>query len=90
MGLIGPIDRESSAHRRDTGDDLAWIGIVTCLCEADLGIADLRRFTELLRAEASGDRLALLRRRREELLDRVHRTEAAIRVLDDKISHCSR
>ena len=74
---------------RYSEDDLAWIGLITCLRDADLGIADLRRFTELLRAEGAGDRVAFLRRRREELLDRVRRTQAAIKVLDDKISYYS-
>jgi DNA-binding transcriptional MerR regulator len=89
-GLIGPIERTASGHRRYTEDDLAWIGIITCLRDADLGIADLRRFTELLRTEGAGDRVEFLRRRREELLDRVQRTQAAIKVLDDKISYYSR
>jgi DNA-binding transcriptional MerR regulator len=89
-GLIGPIERASSGHRRYTEDDLAWIGIVTCLRDADLGIADLRRFTELLRTEAAGNRVEFLRRRRAELVERVRRTQAAIAVLDDKISYYSR
>jgi DNA-binding transcriptional MerR regulator len=89
-GLIGPIERATSGHRRYTEDDIAWIGIVTCLRDAGLGIADLRRFTELLRTEGAGDRVEFLRRRREELLDRVRRTQAAITVLDDKISYYSR
>ena len=44
----------------------------------------------MLRTEGAGDRVAFLRRRREELLDRVRRTQAAITVLDDKISYYSR
>lgn len=89
-GLIGPIDRAAGGRRRYTEDDVAWIGLVTCLRDAGLGIADLRRFTALLRSEADGDRVAFLRRRRDELLDRQRRTEAALRVLDEKIAHYSR
>ncbi|TQM44509.1 DNA-binding transcriptional MerR regulator [Pseudonocardia cypriaca] len=89
-GLIGPIERATSGHRRYTADDLTWIGIVTCLRDAELGIADLRRFTELLRSEGTGDRVGFLRRRREELVDRARRLQAAIAVLDDKISYYSR
>lgn len=88
-GLVGPIDRRSG-QRRYTEDDVAWIGLVTCLRDAGLGIADLRRFTELLRGEAGGgDRVTFLRRRREELQERLRRTEAALGVLDDKIAHYS-
>lgn len=86
-GLVGPIARRSG-QRRYSEDDVAWIGIVTCLRDAGLGIADLRRFTALLRAEAGADdRVEFLRRRRAELADQVLRINAALAVLDDKIAY---
>jgi DNA-binding transcriptional MerR regulator len=97
-GLIGPVRRMSSGQRRYSEDDLAWIGIVSCLRDAGrgtrdagLGIADLRRFTELLRSEhGADDRVAFLQRRRDELLERRRQTDAALMVLDDKIAHYGR
>jgi DNA-binding transcriptional MerR regulator len=89
-GLIGPIERTAGGQRRYGPDDVAWIGLVTCLRDAGLGIADLRRFTELLRTEDDGDRVAFLERRREELRDRLRRTQAALDVLDDKIAYYAR
>lgn len=88
-GLVGPISRHAG-QRRYTEDDVAWIGLVTCLRTAGLGISDLRRFTELLRTagEAQG-RVAFLHKRREEMLERLHQTQAAIIVLDGKIEHYS-
>lgn len=86
-GLIGPIGRSAGGRRRYGPDDVAWIGLVTCLREAGLGIADLRRFTELLRSEGGGDRVAFLRERRDELQERLRQTRAALRVLDEKIAH---
>jgi hypothetical protein len=51
-------------------------------------VEDLRRFTRLLRTEhGSSDRVAFLRRRRDELLDQLERTKAALGVLDDKITY---
>jgi DNA-binding transcriptional MerR regulator len=89
-GLIGPIERGAGGRRRYDEDDVAWIGIVTCLREAGLGIADLRRFTELLRTESPGqDRVTFLRARRAELLERLRQTQAALSVLDGKIAHYS-
>jgi DNA-binding transcriptional MerR regulator len=89
-GLIGPIDRAPGGRRRYSEDDVSWIGIVTCLRDAGLGIVDLRRFTELLRSEnGADDRVAFLGRRREEMLDRLQRTKAALQVLDDKIAYYS-
>lgn len=89
-GLVGPIERRSG-QRRYTSDDVAWIGLVTCLRTAGLGIADLRRFTELLRTEGDAhDRVAFLQRRREELLERLRQTQAALDVLDEKIAYYGR
>ena len=87
-GLIGPIDRAAGGRRLYTEDDVAWIGIVTCLREAGLGIEDLRRFTTLLRGGADApDRVTFLRERRAELEERRLATERALAVLDDKIAH---
>jgi DNA-binding transcriptional MerR regulator len=86
-GLVGPIAR-MSGQRRYSEDDVAWIGIVTCLRDAGLGIADLRRFTTLLRDEAgAGDRVEFLLRRRAELQERLAQITAAVAVLDDKIAY---
>jgi DNA-binding transcriptional MerR regulator len=88
-GLLGPVQRRSG-QRRYTEGDVAWIGLITCLRSAGLGIADLRRFTDLLRAEgASADRVEFLRHRRADLVERLQQTQAAIDVLDDKIRHYS-
>lgn len=88
-GLVGP-RRTSGGQRVYNDDDLGWIGIVTCLRDAGLGIADLRRFIELLRNEVDpDDRVGFLRRRRAELEDRIVKTRQAIAVLDGKIDHYS-
>lgn len=88
-GLVGPVQRQSG-QRRYSEDDIAWIALVTCLRTAGLGIADLRRFTDLLRGETEPQgRVAFLQRRRDELLNRLHQTQAAITVLDNKIKHYS-
>jgi DNA-binding transcriptional MerR regulator len=89
-GLIGPIERSSGGRRCYDEDDVSWIGIVTCLREAGLGIAELRRFTVLLRtAGPSKDRAEFLRERREELQERLRQMQAALTVLDGKIAHYS-
>jgi len=90
-GLVGPVARATSGHRRYDEDDLAWIGIVTCLRDAGLGIADLRRFTELLRSAAEpSERTEFLQRRREELVARRDSLTSAITVLEEKIAHYGR
>lgn len=87
-GLIGPIARTESGHRAYGEDDLFWIGLVTCLRDAGLGISELREFTSLLRGEGnSSDRVSFLTAHREELQRRKDQIDLAIGVLDEKIAH---
>jgi DNA-binding transcriptional MerR regulator len=87
-GLIGPVRRDPGGRRQYDEADLEWIGLVTCLRDAGLGIADLRRFTELLRGSAEPvDRVTFLEQRRAELVERLQQTQRALDVLDGKISH---
>jgi len=86
--LVGPIDRNASGHRRYADNDVAWIGVVTCLRDAGLGITDLRRFTSLLRADGeAGERVEFLTGRRDELVRQAGALAAAVKVLDDKIAY---
>ena len=86
--LIGPIGRASNGQRQYSAGDLAWIGVVTCLREAGLGIGDLQQFTRLLReASDTTTRVDFLRARRSDLVQRVQQMQAAIEVLDGKIRH---
>ena len=86
--LIGPIGRAGNGQRKYSAGDVAWIGVVTCLREAGLGIADLQRFTRLLReASDTTTRVEFLRARRGDLTKRVQQLQAAIEVLDDKIHY---
>ena len=89
-GLIGPIRRSTGGRREYTEDDLFWIGLVTCFREAGLGIADLREFVAILRAEHSPqDRVAFLRERRSALEQRAAALRRAMEVLDEKIAYYS-
>ena len=89
-GLIGPIKRSVGGRRQYTEDDVFWIGLVTCFREAGLGIADLRGFVAILRADHSAqDRVAFLRERRAALEQRVAALSRAMEVLDDKIAYYS-
>ncbi|WKE68672.1 MerR family transcriptional regulator [Streptomyces sp. WP-1] len=86
-GRIGPIRRSPGGRREYTEDDVFRIGLVTCLREAGLGIADLRDFVALLSAEQPApDRVAFLRGRRAALEERVAALHRAMAVLDEKIA----
>ena len=88
-GLIGPVSRTVGGHRAYTDDDLFWVGLIGCLRDAGLGIADLREFTTLLRGGGSGDRVAFLTEHRAELQRRAEQLRTAIGVHDEKIAYYS-
>lgn len=90
-GLIRPVRRTAGGRRSYTADDIAWIGLITCLRAAGLGIADLREFTVLLRDQGGAtERAEFLQVRREVLRQRQQAIATAIAVLDEKIEHFSR
>lgn len=87
-GLVGPVDRTVGGRRRYTENNIAWVGLLTCLRDAGLGIADLRSFTGLLRTDeaAATERVEFLGRCRAGLLEQMKATNRALEVLDDKIA----
>nr|WP_240757454.1 MerR family transcriptional regulator [Nakamurella flava] len=89
-GLIGPVARTSGGRRSYDENDLFWVGLVTCLRSAGLGIADLREFTTLLRSEGDpGARVDFPAHHRAVLQQRAASIATARGVLDEKIAHYS-
>ncbi|RPF21963.1 MerR family transcriptional regulator [Myceligenerans xiligouense] len=60
-GLLAPISRTAGGRRAYTEADLGWLGLVRCLRDTGMPIADLKRYAELsLDASTMNQRLALL------------------------------
>jgi DNA-binding transcriptional MerR regulator len=49
IGLLDGIDRAPSGHRRFRGEDLEWLGVLRCLRDTGMPIAQMRRYAELAR-----------------------------------------
>jgi DNA-binding transcriptional MerR regulator len=62
IGLLVSIARSSGGRRVFTDDDVAWLGILQCLRETGMPIADMQRYAELARGgnHTLADRLRLL------------------------------
>lgn len=62
IGLLAPIRRNAAGQRRFTDDDLNWLGMVRCLRDTGMPIAEMLRFAELVRQgdHTISDRIALL------------------------------
>ena len=44
IGLLDDIDRAPSGHRRFGDDDMEWLGVLRCLRETGMPIAQMRRY----------------------------------------------
>ena len=62
IGLLDDIGRAPSGHRRFREEDLEWLGVLRCLRDTGMPIAQMRRYAELARAgePTMAERLALL------------------------------
>jgi DNA-binding transcriptional MerR regulator len=85
IGLLVEIDRTAAGQRRFTDDDLAWLGMLRCLRETGMPIAEMLRFSELSRGgEATiPERIALLASHD----DRVEEQIAKLRTQQQKIQN---
>jgi DNA-binding transcriptional MerR regulator len=87
IGLLDGIDRAPSGHRRFRDDDLEWLGVLRCLRDTGMPIAQMRRYAELARAGQATlaerldllaehdtrvqERITLLRAQHEHLLEKI-------------------
>ena len=87
IGLLDPVERTSSGHRRFDEDDLEWLEVLRCLRDTGMPIAQMCRYADLARdgeatfAERLGlltehdaavqERIAVLRAQREHLQEKI-------------------
>ena len=62
IGLLERIGRNSAGQRRFTDDDIGWLGMIRCLRDTGMPIAEMLRFAELTREgdHTIPDRIELL------------------------------
>ena len=88
-GLLDPIDRNESGHRRYRESDLDRIRFLAKLRATGMPIRDVRRYAELLRGgdATNGQRLALLQAHREAVLRVLDATARNLELIDWKINY---
>ena len=87
-GLLAPIERTDSGHRRFADEDIEWIVVITKLRATGMPIRRIREYAELVR-EGDGnelERLALLESHREEVLRRLGEVQRNLELVDYKIA----
>ena len=86
-GLLAPIGRNGSGHRRFTTDDVEWIVGITKFRATGMPIRLIREYAELVR-DGDGneaERLALLEAHREDVRRRLEEVQRNLELVDYKI-----
>ena len=87
IGVLAPVGRGPSGHRRYTEADLGAIGFVTLLRDTGMPIRDVHRFMELTRRgdHTVPDRVELLRSHRDAVRARLDREERYLNAIEAKV-----
>jgi DNA-binding transcriptional MerR regulator len=87
IGLLDPVERTSSGHRRFGEDDLEWLEVLRCLRDTGMPIAQMCRYAELARGgEATFiERLNLLTEHDALVQERIAVLQAQREHLQEKI-----
>uniref|UniRef100_E6PLB1 Regulatory protein, MerR n=1 Tax=mine drainage metagenome TaxID=410659 RepID=E6PLB1_9ZZZZ len=86
-GVLRPVARAASGHRRYAHEDVLWLAFVLRLKRTDMPIREIRRYAEL---RAQGDatlpaRLTMLQLHRQRLVTRMLELTTCAGALDAKI-----
>lgn len=92
IGLLEPVSRAPSGHRRYNQKDIDWIGLVINLRETGMPLAQIHHFAELRRqGEATAtERLHILEKHQHALLQQMQRLVQHTTALQHKIAHKKR
>lgn len=89
IGLLDPVGRASSGHRRYTEADLGLVEFLTCLRQTGMPIRAMQHFMELARAgdDTIPDRVEALAAHREALAEQLALLRRHFEVLTGKIDY---
>ena len=87
IGLLDDIGRAPSGHRRFREEDLEWLGVLRCLRDTGMPIAQMCRYAELARCgqPTLADRLTLLIEHDAQVRERIAVLKAEQAHLQEKI-----
>ena len=86
-GLLTPIERNGSGHRRYSSEDIGWIVMCTKLRATGMPIRRIREYAELVRAGDGNEaeRLELLEAHRADVRRQLRETRKNLELIDYKI-----
>jgi DNA-binding transcriptional MerR regulator len=88
-GLLDPVDRAASGHRRYAEEDLVRIAFLTKLRSTGMPIRQIREYADLMRGgdETHEARLALLESHRDAVRSQLAEVERNLDLIDRKIDY---
>ena len=89
IGLIDPVSRATSGHRRYNQDDLDWIFLLIWLRKTDMPLTQIIRYVQLRREgpQTLTARRLMLEEHQCNLEQRMQQLEQHMIVLQEKIEH---
>ncbi len=89
IGLLEPVSRAPSGHRRYTQRDIAWIGLLINLRETGMPLAQMVHFAQLRRQGdvTAPERLLILEQHQRSLDQQIRKLEQNLTALHQKIAH---
>ncbi|MDQ2902467.1 MAG: MerR family transcriptional regulator [Chloroflexota bacterium] len=89
IGLLEPVGRAASGHRRYRQRDIDWLGLLINLRETGMPIARMLHFAELRRQgdATATERLLILEQHQHSLEQQMQKLEQHMAALQEKIAH---
>jgi DNA-binding transcriptional MerR regulator len=87
-GLLDPVERDGSGHRRYDEHDLEVLAFLMKLRATGMPIREVRRYAELMRSgdDTQAERLALLEAHRAAVLAQLEQTASSLDLIEYKIN----
>ncbi|NUW34843.1 MerR family transcriptional regulator [Nonomuraea sp. SMC257] len=89
IGLLEPVERNAAGQRRFSEEDLSWLGMIRCLRDTGMPIAEMLRFAELVRAgeHTIADRIRVLEEHDRRVQAQIANLAERQRYINHKISY---
>ena len=89
IGLIHPIDRAPSGHRRYSPNDIGWIEFLKKLRSTGMPVREMKQYAELMWQgdETMGERRTLLETHRRRMQAQIDELNDALDCVEWKIDH---
>lgn len=87
-GILEPVARTAGGRRSYSDGDIEWLGLVRCLRDTGMPVAELKRYAELCRDDATvPDRIAILEAHDAEVRASIGELERQRELLAHKLDY---